>query len=59
LAGGKSLGAVDSRAVDQIDLLSVVEHELGHVLGLGDLDALADSLMSGTLGTGVRRSPAS
>jgi hypothetical protein len=47
--------AVDSRAVDRIDLLTVVEHELGHVLGLDDLDALADNLMSGTLGAGARR----
>jgi hypothetical protein len=56
--GRNSLNAVDSRAVDQIDLLSVVEHEMGHVLGLGDLDALADSLMGGTLGAGIRRGPA-
>ena len=48
------LQAVDPQAVDRIDLLTVVEHELGHVAGLGDLDALADNLMSGTLGVGVR-----
>ena len=51
------LRAVDPRAVDRIDLLTVVEHELGHVAGLDDLDALADNLMSGTLGVGVRRDP--
>jgi hypothetical protein len=49
--------AIDPKAVDQIDLLTVVEHELGHVAGLDDLDALADNLMCGTLGGGVRRSP--
>ena len=35
----------------------VVEHELGHVAGLGDLDALANNLMIGTLGIGNRRNP--
>ena len=51
------LRAVDPRAVDRIDLLTVVEHELGHVAGFGDLDALSDNLMSGVLGTGIRRDP--
>ena len=51
------LRAVDPRAVDRIDLLTVVEHELGHVAGFDDLDALANNLMSGTLGVGVRRDP--
>jgi hypothetical protein len=41
-AGGGSLHAVDARAVDKIDLLTVVEHELGHILGFDDLDASAD-----------------
>ena len=53
----QQLQAVDPRAVDRIDLLTVVEHELGHIAGLDDLDALADDLMSGVLGVGVRRSP--
>ena len=39
-----------------MDLLTVVEHELGHILGLQDLDPLADSLMSGELKEGMRRS---
>jgi hypothetical protein len=48
---------VDPRAVDRIDLLTTVEHELGHVLGLGDLDRAAADLMSGWLRPGVRRQP--
>ena len=51
------LQAVDPRAVDRIDLLTVVEHELGHIAGLGDLAASASDLMSGVLGVGVRRGP--
>jgi hypothetical protein len=53
----KSLHAVDPQALDHIDLLTVVEHELGHIAGLDDLDASADSLMTGVLGVGTRRSP--
>ncbi|MCC6124179.1 MAG: FG-GAP repeat protein, partial [Pirellulales bacterium] len=55
--GNGQLRAVDSRAVDRIDLLSVVEHELGHALGLDDLDASLDALMSARMGTGIRRLP--
>jgi hypothetical protein len=46
-----------SPAFGRIDLLTVVEHELGHVLGLGDLDPLAapHDLLSETLAVGVRR----
>jgi hypothetical protein len=51
----KSLKAVDPRAVDRIDLLTVVEHEMGHVLGLDDLDSSLDALMSDRLGVGIRR----
>jgi predicted Zn-dependent protease len=40
-----------------VDLLTVVSHELGHVLGLDDLDALSEALMSGTLERGVRHKP--
>jgi large repetitive protein len=53
----RQLRAIDPRAVDRIDLLTVVEHELGHVAGLGDLNALADNLMSSVLGVGVRWNP--
>ena len=57
LGNGNQLQAIDSRVLDRIDLLSVVEHELGHLAGLGDLDGSDSSLMSGLLSTGVRRSP--
>jgi hypothetical protein len=50
-----ALQAVDPRAVDKIDLLTVVEHELGHIAGLNDVDALTDDVMSGVLATGIRR----
>jgi hypothetical protein len=55
---GPQHAAVDARAVDRIDLLTVVEHELGHVAGLGDIYASTDDVMNGVLGTGVRRDPA-
>lgn len=55
---GSQLTALDPRAVDQIDLQTVVAHELGHIAGFADLDAQGESLMSRALGTGVRRSPA-
>jgi hypothetical protein len=50
-------GSPDSAVIDRIDLLTVVSHEIGHTLGLDDLDASLDSLMSGALETGVRREP--
>jgi hypothetical protein len=51
------LHALDPRAVDQMDLLTVVEHELGHVAGLKDLDPSSTDLMSGQLAAGIRRVP--
>jgi autotransporter-associated beta strand protein len=51
LDGGK---AIDPNAVDRIDLLSVVEHELGHALGYNDINARAD-VMGDTLSAGARR----
>jgi len=52
---GQQLQAVDPRALDHIDLLTVVEHELGHIAGLSDSDALPNDIMDGVLGVGVRR----
>ena len=48
-----------SPAFGRIDLLTVVMHEMGHELGLPDLDPQSDptSLMDGQLATGVRRLP--
>jgi len=43
-------------AYGKMDLLSVVDHELGHVLGLGDSQDLHD-VMGETLAAGVRRLP--
>jgi hypothetical protein len=51
------LHAIDPRAVDQMDLMTVVEHELGSVLGLKDLNSSSTDLMSGQLAVGVRRVP--
>jgi hypothetical protein len=50
----------NTAAAGHYDLLTVVEHELGHVLGLDDLsNALAPtSLMATDLSPGVRRVPA-
>ena len=53
------LQAISWEALDRMDLLSVVEHELGHLVGLEDLDSLDSRLMTGTLGEGVRRGPTS
>ena len=58
-AGTQQMRAVDPRAVDHIDLLTVVEHELGHVLGLKDLDATTGDIMDGVLGVGTRRAASS
>jgi hypothetical protein len=46
-----------SSASDKMDLLTVVEHELGHEMGLNDLDPAANpsNLMASTLPTGIRR----
>lgn len=57
LSDGQLLATSSSEAFDRIDLLTVVLHELGHVLGLEDLDPEdnPDDLMNPTLNTGVRR----
>ena len=54
-AVGGQLTAVNAAALDRIDLLTVVQHELGHLAGLDDLDASTANLMSGALGVGLRR----
>jgi hypothetical protein len=56
-AAGHGWDADGDATVDagKIDLLSVVEHELGHLLGLDDLDADAHNLMAAELSTGLRR----
>ncbi len=53
------LAAPSSPASGHEDLLKVVMHELGHVLGLGDLNPATSptDLMAETLATGVRRLP--
>ncbi len=45
-----------SPAAGHMDLLTVLEHELGHILGFEDVDG-GDDLMATTLGAGVRRKP--
>jgi hypothetical protein len=47
--------AIVSQALDQVDLPTVVQHELGHVAGLGDLDSSVSDPMSSTLSEGVGR----
>ncbi len=54
---GRPWRTIDPRAVDRMDLLTVVEHELGHVAGLADVDFVDGGLMSAKLGTSVRRTP--
>jgi len=49
------MAAGTSPAFGRMDLLTVVMHELGHVLGFEDLDPNAQNLMSGTLDAGTRR----
>jgi hypothetical protein len=49
------MAASTSPALGRMDLLTVVMHELGHVLGYQDLDSSSDALMGGTLDAGTRR----
>ena len=46
--GGASVG---------IDLLTLLMHEQGHILGLGDMPSGSDNVMNGLLGEGQRRLP--
>jgi len=50
-------GAVDSPARCHVDLLSVVAHEMGHVLGYSEDSDDAGTVMSEDLGVGVRHLP--
>jgi Ca2+-binding RTX toxin-like protein len=58
---GLSLSDVEKTALEtspafgRMDLLTVVMHEMGHVLGFEDLDPNAGVLMSETLDAGTRR----
>ncbi len=54
--GGEELAGPGSPAAGRVDLLTVLEHELGHVVGLSD-NAQAGDLMDITLGLGTRRAP--
>ena len=55
-SGGELLASESSDAFGHMDLLTVVMHEMGHVLGLEDFDPKAQELMDATLETGVRSS---
>ncbi len=52
------MSAIEPQALDQINLATVVDHELGNVAGLHDLDTLANDVTSGLSGTGVSRNGA-
>jgi hypothetical protein len=56
--GDEPMAAPGTAAASEVDLLTVLEHELGHVIGLAD-NTQAGDLMDITLGLGVRRAPTS
>ena len=49
------LPAIDPGATDRIDLATVAEQELRHLAGANDVDALADDIVGGVPGAGIRR----
>jgi hypothetical protein len=51
------LHAVSPIAVDRVDLLTVVERELGQINGLGTLPATSNDIMSSQVPVGIRRDP--
>ena len=46
---------IDPAAVDRIDLQAVVDHELGYISGLDNMNAQVDSLLDAKLATGSRQ----
>jgi ELWxxDGT repeat protein len=60
IIGQDRLAARGSAAFGKMDLLTVVEHELGHVVGFASVDAsvLPHDLMTATLDAGIRRTAA-
>ena len=54
--GGEAIAGSGSPAAGRVDLLTVLEHELGHVIGLAD-NSQAGDVMDIVLGLGVRRAP--
>ena len=52
---------LEGPAAGKIDLLTVLMHELGHVMGLGHVSSAVDGtrLMAGTIDPGIRRLPSS
>jgi predicted Zn-dependent protease len=52
--GSDQLKAIDPQVVDGIDLTTVVEHKVGHVVGLNGLDDLTDNVASSVLGGSIR-----
>ena len=49
--------AANSSTANQIDLLTVLIHELGRVLGLQHGDEITEGLMDDLLGVRIRRRP--
>jgi len=52
---GRLVAPAASAAYGDMDLLTVVMHELGHILGLADVNVDSANVMSDTLATGIRR----
>ncbi len=57
LLATNGLSANSGPAADGIDLLSVLEHEFGHLLGLDDHAGDANDIMYESIATGQRRAP--